>query len=100
MGHSTPLALLRLILGTQSEQLQIVQQFCSVLDWRKNGWDIVYCREELEQAMRQLVESHEHFIFYFPSSYHFLPKGAYQICGESSYCMASSWKEYMAFEWR
>jgi hypothetical protein len=77
--------MMRILQGTRDEQLQIVQQLCSVLDWRKSGWDIIYCREELKLAMRQLEGSHEHLLSHFRSSYYYLPDDVCHVCGEWNY---------------
>ena len=86
--------MMRMLLGTRAEQLQIVQQLCSVLDWWKSGWDIIYCREELERAMRQMEGSHKLLISKFPSSYNFVPDDTCHVCGESNY-----WRPFGKYMW-
>jgi hypothetical protein len=86
--------MLRIILGTRGEQLQIVKQLCGVLDWWKSGWSIVDCREEVERVMRLTERPHEHLMSHFPSTSSFLPEDVCLICGESSF-----WRPFGKYMW-
>ena len=86
-------SMLRMIRGTRDEQRQIVKQLCGVLDWWKSGWDIIYCREEVERLMRLTEGSHEHLMSHFPSTTSFLPDVCL-VCGESSF-----WRPFGKYMW-
>ena len=86
--------MLRLILGTRSEQLRIVQQLCGVFDWWESKWDFIGCREEVERVMRLTERSHEDLMSYFPSTSIFLPEEVCLVCGESSF-----WRPFGKHMW-
>lgn len=86
--------MLRMILGTRSEQLQIVMQLCGVLDWRRSNWNIDACREEVERVMRLTERAHENLISHFPPTSSFLPDNVCLVCGESSF-----WRPFGKYMW-
>jgi hypothetical protein len=86
--------MLRIILGTQREQLQIVQQLRGVLDWKKSKWSITDCRKEVERVMRLTERSHEHLMSHFSSTSSFLPEDVCLVCNESSF-----WRPFGKYMW-